>query len=135
MNLSQMRYAELTQEQRLAKSLGFEFMPDLEELQAAAFDKTKNELIDAVAQHLDITAQSKGYGDRGKTPMAAITSIISYENDTDPKFAQEAQTFKLWRSQVWTYCYLQLTRVQAAERTIPTTDELIAELPQIVWPN
>ena len=48
------------------------------------------------------------------------------------KFAKEAEAFKAWRSQVWTICYAVLDDVLAGNRTMPTKEELIAELPELV---
>ena len=62
----------------------------------------------------------------------SIFTAITYENDTNVKFAKEAEAFKAWRSQVWTICYAVLDDVLAGNRTMPTKEELIAELPELV---
>jgi hypothetical protein len=88
-----------------------------------------------VLRYLDKLAVSKGYGDNGVTPMAAINSIVSYIEDKNTFFAAEAQVFKDYRSDVWTLCDAISNDVELGLRAIPTEEELLAELPPIVWPT
>ena len=62
----------------------------------------------------------------------SIFTAITYENDTNVKFAKEAEAFKAWRSQVWTICYAVLDEVLAGTRSTPTKEELLALLPELV---
>lgn len=83
----------------------------------------QDRLIRAVQQKLDQEAQALGYD--------SIFTAVTYADDTNPKFAAEGTSFKAWRSAVWTYCYQVLADVQGELRTVPTAEELIAELPAL----
>ena len=79
-------------------------------------------LISAVHNHLDAAARSAGYDD--------IKSAVTYADEPAvPKFQAEGQRFRAWRSLVWAACYAMLDDVLAGTRTVPTVDELLAELP------
>lgn len=72
-------------------------------------------------QWLDEQAQALGYDD--------IKSAVTYaEESAVPKFQQEGQALRRLRSLVWARCYEILNAVQAGQRSIPTEDELIAEM-------
>lgn len=86
-------------------------------------DEIKAELVAAVQRHLDATAQTRDYD--------GILSACSYDNDPNPIFAQDCVAFKAWRSAVWTYCFQVLADCTNGLRSIPTTSELIAELPEV----
>ena len=88
-------------------------------------EEIKNNLMHIVQQHLDSGAINRGYD--------SILSACSYDNDTNPIFAAEATAYKIWRSAVWTYCYQEFARVQNGLRTIPSAEELIIELPALVF--
>ncbi len=87
-------------------------------------------MVDAVQAHLDSIAQLRGYGDENTSPTI---SIVSYTDDVNPVFAADAATFKAYRSACWTLCYQILADVKNGLRTAPTVEELLAELPVIVW--
>lgn len=80
-----------------------------------------------VQAHLDATAKTRGYD--------SILSACSYATDTNPPFALEAQACVEFRSAVWLACYSIMADVLNGIRPIPTGEELIAELPAIVWPT
>lgn len=82
--------------------------------------------IDAVQRHLDETARTRGYD--------GILSLASYAASTHPPFAAEGRAGADWRDSVWGYCYQVLADVQAGTRPIPTAEQLIGELPAMVWP-
>ena len=96
------------------------YVPTLHEIQ--------KQLTDAVQDYMDSVAQSKGYDN-------IFTAVTYAEEPTIPKFQAEGQAFRQWRSQVWDYCYAQLDKVLKGERTVPTAEELIAELPELVLPE
>ena len=74
-----------------------------------------------VQQWLDEQARALGYDD--------IKSAVTYaEESAVPKFQQEGQAMRRLRSLVWARCYEILNAVQAGQRSIPTEDELIAEM-------
>ena len=92
-------------------------VPTAEEIQA--------QLTAAVQAYMDSTVQTRGYDN--------IHTACSYANSTDHIFAAEGQACLQWRDMVWRKCYDILAEVQAGKRAIPTVEELIAELPVLVW--
>jgi hypothetical protein len=89
-------------------------------------EELKQAITNAVQAHLDATARTRGYD--------GILSLASYASSTNPPFSAEGRAGLDWRDAVWGYCYGVLADVQAGTRTIPTAEELIAELPGMVWP-
>lgn len=77
-----------------------------------------------IQDYMDSKAQELNYD--------SVFTAITYENDSNKKFAQEAKAFKAWRSQIWTTCYAVLDEVLAGTRTIPTKEELLALMPKLV---
>lgn len=70
---------------------------------------------------LDEQARALGYDD--------IRSAVTYADEPAvPKFQQEGQAMRRLRSLAWARCYEILSAVQAGQRSIPTEEELIAEL-------
>ena len=95
-------------------------VPTPEEIAA----QTQRSLIDAVQAHMDAAARALGYDD--------IKTACTYADEPAvPKFQTDGQAFRAWRSLVWSYCYAQLDAVTAGERTVPTVDVLIGELPKL----
>lgn len=84
-------------------------------------------ISNAVQNHLDSVARSRMYDN--------ILSLCSYVNTGDSTFDAEGNAGRIWRSAVWRYCHQLLTDVQNGIRTVPTTEELIAELPLMEWPT
>lgn len=85
---------------------------------------TKAELTAAVQAHMDAAARAAGYDD--------IKSAVTYaEEPAVPKFQQEGQAFRAWRSLCWAACYEVMADVQTGSRSVPTADELIADLPAL----
>lgn len=81
----------------------------------------------AVQQHLDVKARERNYD--------GILSLCTYATSPNPKFAAEGQAGVEWRDAVWVKCYEVLAEVEAGLREQPTVEQLIAELPVIVWPD
>lgn len=80
-----------------------------------------------VQRHLDAAARARGYDN--------IFSAVTYADEPSvPSFQSEGLAFRAWRSLVWQHCYIVLGDVLAAKRELPTTDQLIAELPALVLP-
>lgn len=96
------------------------------ELEQRRLDRQRDALVSAVQAHMDLTAQERGYD--------GMLSLCSYASDPEPRFLQEGQAGIDWRSAVWTKCHEVLAAVEAGERPAPTEAELIAELPEFVWP-
>lgn len=99
-------------------------------IEVAAYEPPAPVLSDyqrAIQAHIDATASSKGY-DSG-------ASCAGYASSSVSAWASEATAFIAWRDAVWLYVYAQLAAVEAQQRTQPTPQELVAELPAIIWPT
>ncbi len=88
-------------------------------------EQIKQQLTWAVQRHLDVKAQERNYDN--------IVSACSYAAAVNP-FQEEGLAYLNWRSSVWAYCYTVMAEVEAQTRLVPTAEELIAELPQLVLP-
>lgn len=82
---------------------------------------------DGVQQHLDNFARTRNYD--------GILSAATYVTSTVPKFKAEGQYAVEARDATWAKCYEILAAVEAGTRPMPTLDELLAELPALVWPQ
>lgn len=96
---------------------GTAFVPDI--------GVVKRNLKAAVQAHLDATVQARNYD--------GILSCASYASSTDPVFAAQGTAASAWRDAVWRHCYDVLADFEAGNRPAPTAEELIAELPALVW--
>jgi len=90
-------------------------------------EQIQQQLTNAVQAHLDNKAQERGYD--------GILSLATYANSTNPQFSAEGLAGAQWRDDTWAACYVILDEVLSAMRTIPTVEELIAELPVLHWPD
>lgn len=61
-------------------------------------------------------------------------SCASYINSSITQWVNEATTFIAWRDNVFTYMIAQIALMQSDDRSVPTFDEFITELPSIIWP-
>jgi len=98
-----------------------------EDKQEEFLASTKSRLTSAIQSMLDETAKERGYD--------SILSLCTYATSAKPKFKAEGQAGVEWRDDVWMYCYVELDKVLSGLRTAPTPEELIEELPRLVWPN
>lgn len=89
------------------------------------YKEVEKRLINAVQKYMDSKAEERGYD--------SILSVCSYINSGVEKFDIEGDLARKWRSACWDYCNDQLDRFKAGERGIPTEEELIDELPKLVW--
>lgn len=80
-----------------------------------------------VQQHLDTFAQTRNYD--------GILSAATYATSQVPKFAAEGQYAVEARDATWAKCYEIMAAVEAGSRPMPTLDELLSELPKLVWPQ
>lgn len=93
-----------------------------------AWKLAERQKISVVQDYMDSTAKELRYD--------GIASAVSYaEEPSVPKFQEEGQAFRAWRSLVWAKCYEILDEVNDGKRPIPSDEELIAELPQLVLPT
>lgn len=85
------------------------------------------EMERVVEAFLDGVAKERGY---------TRLSIPGYVLSPNDKWMAEALAYVRWRDlQVWPTCYEIMAACEAGERGIPSPDELVAELPKIVWPD
>lgn len=108
----------------LEQVFGYDDKPVEVELAPQTQEQIVKGFVEAVQSFMDSKAQELNYD--------SIFTAITYENDTNVKFAKEAEAFKAWRSQVWTICYAVLDEVLAGTRNTPTKEELLALLPELV---
>lgn len=80
----------------------------------------------AIDGHVETTARAKGYN--------GAAHLASYAASTVPAWAAEATAFISWRDAVWVHGIGLLAEIEAGTATIPTPDDVIAALPEIVWP-
>lgn len=103
--------------------------PTPEELaaqQAAEQQRIIRDLTTAVQAHLDATARTRNYD--------GILSACTYATSTNSQFAAEGQACVQWRDACWFACYGVMNSAQLGGRETPTSEQLIAELPPMVWP-
>ena len=96
-------------------------------LQGEFLASTKSRLTSAIQSTLDEKAQERGYD--------SILSLCTYATSPTAKFSKEGQAGVSWRDEVWAKGYTILDDVESGARAIPTVDELLAELPDFVWPT
>lgn len=93
---------------------------------AAQAANIKAQVAAAVQRHLDAAVAERGY--------SSAAAAVSYVGDPNPQWDAEGGAVRDWRSAVWTVCFAALDAVLAGERPPLTPDEMVAELPPLVWP-
>jgi hypothetical protein len=81
----------------------------------------------AVQAHLDAFARTRNYD--------GILSAATYATSAVPKFQAEGQYAVEARDATWAKSYEVMAEVEAGTRPMPTLEELISELPALVWPQ
>ena len=81
----------------------------------------------AIEELLETTAKEKGY--------KSADRLFNYTSSSNVQWKAEADTFTQWRDDMFEYCYQMLNQVATGQRSAPTVDELLDELPEIVWPE
>lgn len=95
-------------------------VPTPEEIKAAK--------VSLVQAHMDAAARALNYD--------SISNAITYaEEPAVPRFQAEGQALRAWRSLVWATCYEIVADIEAGVRDVPSDEELIAELPELVLPT
>lgn len=87
----------------------------------------KKSVIEALQKRIDEFAQTRNYTN-------AIFAA-SYATSATPKFSQEGQYIVEARDAMWLAGYAILAEVESGARPVPTVEEVIAEMPPLVWPN
>lgn len=87
---------------------------------------TQQDYSRAIEEHFNSVALKAEFIDQNR--------LAGLATSTHPPWAAVAQAFIAWRDAVWHYAYQEFDRIQTGERTQPTVDEFIAELPAIQWP-
>jgi hypothetical protein len=104
--------------------------PSMEELEAV-YPIVQGQIVErevtiAVQKRLDEFAQTRKYD--------GILSACTYSTSLVPKFQAEGQYCVEMRDMHWGKCYEILAGVQAGLRPMPTTEQALAEMPELVWP-
>ena len=94
--------------------------PTQEEIEA----RIQKQLTNAVQRFLDKKAQDLNYD--------SCLSVCSYIDTGVQKFDDESRAFRKWRSAVWAKGYKILDLVKVGEMAIPSEEELIAMMPELV---
>lgn len=79
-----------------------------------------------VQAHLDNTSRQRGYTD--------ANFCVTYTASQIPQWQAEAVSFAAWRDSVWIAAISIMGDCKAGLRQPPTPEELLAELPEMVWP-
>lgn len=87
----------------------------------------KKAVADAVQRHLDAAVAERSY--------SSAAAAVSYVGDPHLQWDAEGRAVRDWRSAVWTACFAALEAVLAGERPPLTPEEMVAELPPLVWPD
>ena len=102
-----------------------EYPADAGEQQQQEALRIKAEIEAGIDAYIDSVAQAKGYDNR-LTCMARA----GFEGP----FQAEGIAFGQWMDSCYLACFQIMDEVMAELRPVPTVDELIAELPPMVWP-
>jgi len=78
-----------------------------------------------VQLYLDNSAKERNYD--------SILSLCTYVDDPDSQFAAEGLAGIKFRSSVWRTCYNILGEYETGQRSKPTVDDILLELPKLVW--
>lgn len=81
----------------------------------------------AIQSRLDEFAQERGYDN--------MLSACTYATSGVPKFAAEGQYCVQARDATWSVAYGILADVQAGTRSMPSVNEVMAEMPALEWPQ
>lgn len=80
-------------------------------------------IINAVQIHLDATVQARGYDN--------MLTCVSYLLSGSQAWTEEAAAAAVWRDAVWEAVFAIIN----AGAPYPTADDVISQLPPIVWPS
>lgn len=95
--------------------------------QQAYFDGKKSLFESWIQTRLDSFAQTRGYDN--------VYTCVSYENDNNTTFANEAAYMKQARSDTWVAAATILQEVQNGTRAMPSSpSDIETDLPALAWP-
>jgi hypothetical protein len=94
-------------------------------------EQIKATLETAIDQHIDQIAKYKRYGRAGISPSVACLGYASYLNP----YQAEAIAYGQWIASIWPVVNQIMADVESGTRPIPTEQELISELPEMIWPE
>ncbi len=80
----------------------------------------------AVQKRLDDFARTRNYD--------GILSAATYATSSVQKFAAEGQYAVQARDASWAACYQVMADVQSRRRSMPSIEQVLAELPVLDWP-
>lgn len=84
-------------------------------------------VVREVQMRLDAWARTRGYD--------GVLSACTYASSGVPKFAAEGQAAVDTRDASWAKCYEIMADVEAGTRPVPTLEEILSEMPALVWPE
>ena len=83
--------------------------------------------VKAIDNYMDSFARTREY--------ASMASAASYYDDEDPQYAAEGAYCKKMRSVIYRLSDTIRAEVMAGKRSMPTLEEVLAELPVLTWPD
>ena len=83
------------------------------------------EYTNALETYMDSKAQERGYDTRYTASLRV--------NSTVEKFRLEGQAYIDWMDNCYALGYQIMDEVQAGTRPLPSVEEFLAELPELVW--
>jgi hypothetical protein len=93
---------------------------------------TRNELIQlkayskaserAIQSHINQVVKARGYDNENSIAKYLVVGNVFYD---------ECRAISLWIGDVWAYAHQVQSDVEGGLRTLPTIEELIAELPEL----
>lgn len=98
---------------------------------AASLQNNENDPLEIEKRRLSLVIQEVLDAEARLRYFDNIFTAVTYVNDTNPKFAQDAIQLKEWRSAVWTKAYEIMEKFLSGEIAKPTDQELIDMLPNI----
>ena len=81
----------------------------------------------AIQEYMDSFFRQRNYD--------GVLSAATYATSTNAKFAAEGQYAVEMRDAIWAKGYAIMDAVLAGEREIPSIEEVLSELPALVWPD
>lgn len=113
------------------ENIGTDDEPDYGSPTDQELHDAKVKLIEnGIDTHIDNTAAAKGYGTNSMSPTAACVAYTGYDNP----YRIEAEAFAVWKASIWPIVFQIQSDYEAGSRPEPAIDDIIAEIPEIVWP-